>query len=70
MGNGGEECIKTQQMVATVAAAGNGKQTQQPTEYVERDGFERVSIAGEEWGMDSNTTINYCGDNIIFIVMF
>ena len=40
--NGGEELIKKQQIMATVAAAGEGKWTQQSTEHAERDGFERM----------------------------
>ena len=60
---------KRQHISATVAAAGEGKRTQQSTTRIEIDGFERVRLAGEEGDSNNNTTINYHRDNIDFIVL-
>ena len=55
-------------MVETVAAAADENRTQQPTECAERDGFERVWLAGEEGLTDGNTTIISSGDNVVVFV--
>eukprot|EP00956_Cyclotella_meneghiniana_P036210 scaffold122829_cov30-Cyclotella_meneghiniana.AAC.3 len=57
---------KIQQLFDTFLAAGVGKRTQQPTEFDENDNNERMRRAGEEGGIESNTTINRSRDNIIF----
>eukprot|EP00956_Cyclotella_meneghiniana_P038252 scaffold150917_cov36-Cyclotella_meneghiniana.AAC.1 len=56
-----EKWEKIQQLLDTFAAAREVMQTQQPTEYAEKDKNERMQRAGEEGGITNNTTINRSG---------